>query len=240
MNYQYNPQQVIDPAAIHAQKQSKVFNVCDKIGAAFGSCPFTNAIANMAEVMCFVLAGVGFVLSLLQIILSGSCGIYLPFITLAFAIAALGRRKVLAFSVAISYFALASLGNFVTSIVALAKYAKYGVSAMGIIGFIFGIIDMAFIVLLTVMAWKAFAASLNYKPKPVYIQQPVAPAPVQQAAPVATAAAPAPVQQAAPVAPAAAPAPVQQAAPAAGVCPQCGLKNDTASAFCKGCGTKLN
>ena len=229
MNYQYNPQQVIDPAAIHAQKQSKVFNVCDKIGAAFGSCPFTNAIANMAEVMCFVLAGVGFVLSLLQIILSGSCGIYLPFITLAFAIAALGRRKVLAFSVAISYFALACLGNFITSIVRLAggiRITNSGAAfAMGIIGFIFGIIDMAFIVLLTVMAWKAFAASLNYKPKPVYIQQPVAPAPVQQAAPVA---------------PAAAPAPVQQAAPAAGVCPQCGLKNDTASAFCKGCGTKLN
>lgn len=220
MDYQYNSQQAVDPAAIHAQKQSKVFGFCDKIGAFFNSFNITVKLMGMAHIFCFILAGIGFTLSLLTMIACGftNCGIYLPVLTLTAALLAMGARKILPAAIAVSYLGFASSFEFITSIVYFAKYGRY-MNGTTVIVFILSLAEFALLILATVFIWKAFADSLPYKPKPVYVapQQPV-----QQAAPVAPAAAPAPVQQAAPVAPVApvaAPAqpaaPVQQAAPAA-------------------------
>lgn len=237
MNYQYTTpqqpqQQFINPAEIKRQRKEKFDNFCDRMNETFSGISFTRGLINAAEIVTYILLGICFLLTLLNLIISSGHNIatFLTYVPIMFAALSLCRRKALPIAITTSFIALCYFGNLIWYIVYFAKYGSAFANGFNVIGFIFIILELAVIAFIAVRLWIIFASTL---PEKIYVQQP---APVyQQPAPAPVAPAqPAP----APVAPAQ-PAPAAPASEAAKFCSQCGTKCDGDSVFCSGCGTKI-
>lgn len=282
------PKPKVDPAVANRQKREAVAAFGDKLSDLMNTNPILKIVAKYADFISYGVTAVCVLFTIItlisnninMVVLNYNIGIFnlggeiggsfiFPLLTIIFGGLSLCKKKTLPITVAMSAVSAMMFTRFIISIVTFAtlgsltsqiglRAESVSVPAGLVLNFLFLLLEMAVVGLLTYVCWTYFLAELP--PKPVmqqpyrqpyqqpYMTQPSAPqqtaAPQQQNT---AAAQPAPQtsvpQQAVPQQQnTAAPQTVPQVSvpqQAANICPNCQNINGEDSCFCQRCGTKL-